>query len=186
MEVKLQNIIYNPATAKADVERIQREQPGINKCNRIWNACMFLLIFLIGFGTIVAITILWISPDGHMELSLQWLPTYAIIGIALWIGVGIWETVKRDILQEYEWYDANAQYYRMTNGYNVLACHLNYHAHHWDGSSVYTVHVTQEDEKHVVSHNCFTTPTIRAVTRTDISEVTLDLKNQSVYIPYAK
>jgi hypothetical protein len=186
IEVNLKNIIYDSAAAKTEVEHVEKEQPGINRKNKIWNICMFILIFIVSLGAAISLTLLLLAPDGPMTLSWKWLPTYAIIAVGLCIGVSIWEEVYRDVPPRYEWLSANAKYYKITNGYNVLACHILHQPHPYRDEGTYTVHVTLEDTNHVVTHRCLTCPVICSETRTDIHEITLDLPKARVCIPYSK
>ncbi len=178
-KIDLRNIVYDQTSALAEVERVRKEQPLENRKNRIWNTCLFILIFICGLGAITFVAYYFIVQRAIFG-NYQVLPMMLCVGIGLWFGFGIWSEVSRPVLPEYEWYSLNAQYYLLTHKYHVLECTLNYQ---YDGMHI--VHLDLEDANHVVHHDCICFPKVKKVTRTDIAHPTLNLLDEKLYVPYS-
>ena len=176
MDINPSNVIMDASAAKDEIERVNREQPIINRKNRIWNTVVFILIFGVIFVSASFAILHLFAPSTETDYP----PMVIAICTLFLLLAKIWSIMRRDVLPKHEWYSANAKYYLMTNGHHVLECKL------LKQYSSYVIQVTMEDDKHVVTTSCMECATLYCVIKTNISSRILHLPDGKVYVPYTK
>lgn len=177
-EVLHTNIIYDKDAAIAEVARVNVEQPIQNKQNKTFNTWFAIILSCIPVSS--GILSVWLFVHQKL-LGLQHpvLMCGILLTIAAFVAHSFYEEYKRDVLPTYQWYSANAEYWRVTDGSTILKHDLIP-----EGNEQYTLHMEMEDESHVVFDDFVLFPQLQGETRTDITEVTVDLIKGKVYFPY--
>lgn len=176
--VNNQNIIYNERAAIEEVARVDAEQPIINKKNSKWNKRLGILLTALCV-VVFAVSLYVFGKNGPLSCNIVYLPIMLIMMIAIWLSINAYEEFSKIVLPPYEWYSANAEYYRITKGYTPLK-----HTLIPEDNGDVTLHVEMEDNNHIVFDDFVLFPQLRKITKTDIAQITVDLPNGVVYIPY--
>ena len=177
-EVLNTQIIYNAAAAAEEVARVDAEQPLRNQQNTTFNK--WLRVFLSGIPISTSILAIWLFLQRHfLQLKSPMWACIIVMVIGVYVANLLYQAWSREVLPQYQWYTANADYYRITNGNTVLR-----HSLIAEPNDQYTLHVEMEDESHVVFDDFVLSQTLTGETRTDITEVTVDLVQGKVFLPY--
>jgi hypothetical protein len=166
-------IIYDRTEAIKEKQKQDIQMPKENRSIKIHNAIVFTIAAMIIAGGAYLFFVLF--PDKIPEFSaidcIFIFVMFALICFA--VAAVCWE----EEWHKDEWYSENVHYYLVTEGKKVLDHELK---SRWLG---YQLWVTFEDENHVVDRAILPRQ-LDAITKTDISETTVDLKNHIVYYPY--
>ena len=176
--IDTKSIVYSERDAIAEVARVDVEQPIINRKNHRWNVFLGTIVWVICPISVIALT-LYLCNGGPLAVSRPHIPVIIMGVITFWLASCVYEAYSREVLPQYQWYTANAEYYRITKGYTPLK-----HALLYEGSQTYTLHVTMENENHEVFEDFVLCPQLEGITKTDIKTMTVDLQNGKVYLPY--
>lgn len=178
--INQQDVIFDAASAKSEYETKSKQIPIKNKKARRFN--YILCIFLLALGAAIALLAFWLlGPGGvlyHQEFHIFFLMLG--LGTALVIPLIIYNEFSADFLYSWEWYSLNAKYGMLIADKTVLKHEVKYS----DTFGQRILYLTLEDTDHVVSEKIISHCNLKFITRTDINRPTLDLPNESVYLPY--
>lgn len=176
--VQQDNILYKESEAISEMARVQVEQPILNKKNHRWNVILGAILFGVIPVSMILLT-LYLFNGGPLAVSRPHIPIIIVMLVVMWLTTTVYTEYSREVLAPYEWYSANAEYYRITKGYTPLSHDLIY-----EGDNEYTLHVEMEDDRHQVYDDFVLYPKLKGITKTDVQHITVDLLNGKVYLPY--
>lgn len=176
-------VIYNEQSAILRKNKIDADLPEENRKARIHNAIWTIPTVLVG----ALITFLWIwSSIGSswFDIEMILVSGLAVFGFVALMGWAVLSCNWEPTCESGEYYSALVLYYQATVGKNVLDHELISCQDDFWNKKAYKLKVILENEDHVVSaHKLPVKFSIQ--TRTDVSEITVDLEKGVVYEPYS-
>lgn len=175
--VDIQNIVSDAEAARQEISKIDREQPIQNKSNRTWNICFGLLCFGLGIILLACLGWLWCYDNTMSDTPITLYMGLLILVFA--ICAFVYYLVSKPIQNPEDCYSLNAQYYLMTKNHRVLKCELDR-----QHNGQYIIHLTMENDKHIVINECIVNTMVPRIVRTDITIPTLNLMDGQLCVPY--
>ncbi|MBQ8806363.1 MAG: hypothetical protein IJZ68_07920 [Bacteroidaceae bacterium] len=178
--INTQDVIFDAAAAKAEIETKSKQIPIENKealrFNRI--LCFFMWVL----AAVLALLTFWLfGPDGILyHERLYHIFMMVGLGITIIIPLWIYNDNSKAFLYSWEWYGLNAEYSQLVQDKTVLKHEVKYS----DTFNRKILYLTLEDANHVVSTEIISNQKLKFVTRTDINRPKLDLPKETVYLPY--
>lgn len=181
--VLLTNVIRDEQAAIQEIQTADVEMPKQNRKNGIWNVCLVLVLIVTILVPLVTLTYHLCKPNGMLNIMhdkaagvVSVVVSACVASFICWTLYIMWGKV---ILAPCEWYSANAKFFQLTNGYNIL-----YIIVHRNENNSWWIHITMEDENHVVLSRALCCPELKQCVCTNITEICVNLLEETIYIPY--